>query len=240
MSCDARWAHEALDALATGELEPKSYGRLLDHVQSCESCREQHERITRLDRARGRALSPERVALLENVLMAKVPQPRRSLASMWVPVASFAAMAALGVFFLFAPKALPTKDDFLARGGHDASASYGLRAFCVEPGNGPPRVVSEAQPGGKLKCGKGNALQLTYTSPGAARLSIDVRQGTGKTDSLFPIAGGDPAVASGVDVPLGFSVPVGPTWLPAQATVVGHFADANGKTIAESQITIEP
>lgn len=238
MTCDDRWAHEALDRLFVGELEGKELDKLHTHLGTCQSCAEQYERITRaqarLDRTE--VLPNERFAQLEDRLFAKLADNERKAAPekapkvrWWMPALSFALAAMVAVFVYVTPN----KDEFQARGGKADVTAFGLRAFCVKEG----KVVGEAMPGGRLRCAEGSAVQLTYTAPKAAKLKIEV-QGKDGAQPIFPAQGATADIAAGVDVPLSFSTPVTNEWLAQPVKVVATFADTEGRPLEESGIEV--
>lgn len=235
MSCNDTWAHGALDKLFTGELEGEEFARLHKHVDGCHSCSTQYDRITRADEKLSHAegLSAERVALLKGPVLARAElkneQQRAAKRQQrwWMPALGFGLAAAVAVAVAYVPKSNPSV--FQARGAANNSA-FGIRAFCVTG----PKVVAESLPGGTLKCSAGSSLQLTYTAPKAATLSVTVNG----NQPMFPATGGRANVVSGVDVPLEFSTPVTADWLSQSAQLTATF-EADGKT-ERSVITVEP
>jgi hypothetical protein len=235
MSCTDTWAHGSLDKLLTGELEASEFGRLHKHVAGCNSCSTQYDRITRVDEqlARAEGMSSQRVALMQGSLLDRAElrnEQERAKAGKqrwWMPALGFGLAAAVALAVAHVPKADDSR--YQAR-GTAANSAFGIRAFCVSG----TKVIAESLPGGKLKCSEGSALQLTYTAPRAANLSINVNGAT----AMFPAEGGAAKIVSGVDVPLDFSTPVTREWLSQPALVTATF-ESEGKT-EKSVITVEP
>ncbi|MFP2899894.1 hypothetical protein ACLEQD_26470, partial [Corallococcus sp. 4LFB] len=102
-------------------------------------------------------------------------------------------------------------------------------------------VLAEARPGGTLTCAEGNAVQFSYTAPQRVRLSLEgLPQAGGEPLRFFPSEGAAPEVAAGVDVPLPFSTPVQGGWLTGPVPVHARFTDAQGRTVADTQVTLTP
>ena len=238
MNCTDKWAHDALDRLFVGDMEGPDFERLRKHAASCESCSEQYDRVSRADAklSHSEVLSSERLALLQRAVLDRAELKNEAERAAhgkqrwWMPALGFAMAAAVAVAIAYVPK--DDASDYQARGKNvtATNSAFGIRAFCLDRGG----LRGEALPGGKLKCPPGSTLQLTYTAPKAADLSISVDGNL----PLFPQAGGTTKVVSGVDVPLDFSTPISAEWLSKPAQVKATFTE-DGKTV-ESVITVEP
>jgi len=234
VNCDAALA--ALEARFAGDAA-ESDDALAAHLAGCPSCRAVAERLDRVDAALEHgALAPHRADALEARVLARVagpaPQPvplpprRRAFLVAGLAMAAALAIAVVGVVRWRAT------DDFSPRGG-PAGSTYGVRAFCVDAAGA---VSGSALPGGALRCAPGSVVQLTYTAPSPAFLSVEV---DGTSDRLFPAGGERAKVAAGVDVALPHSTPVG-AWLDSPRVVTARFTDEGGAVLAESRVTISP
>jgi hypothetical protein len=235
MSCAAAQTH--LDALFVGELEPKGFEALREHVKGCADCLEQYERISRVESVLEHGgMAPERSALLEGRLLARIAakEPPKAAWLAWrdwlMPFLGAAALVALII-----PLSRGTDDGWQSRGAKPVSA-FGVRAFCVEPG-AAPRILSEARSGGTLVCPPGAAVQFTYTAPRPALLQISLE---GSPLVFFP-ADGEPTVVSGLDVPIGHSTPVDAQWLAAPVRATARFNEPeSGALISQTSIDLRP
>ncbi|MHB8878112.1 MAG: zf-HC2 domain-containing protein [Myxococcaceae bacterium] len=236
MTCDA--AQSALEALFLGELDGRAYSELRAHAAGCAGCKEQYERLFRveatLEKARG-GLSEARASLLEAELLARVqPAPAgapRDWREWLMPLLGAAAALLVAI-----PLGRPAGGgEYQARGGE--APAFGLRAFCVEAGQSL-RITAEARSGGRLACPVGSAIQLTYSAAREVRLSVVL--GLAGVP-VFPPKGGDAVVSAGTDVPLPFSTPVDRTWLAAPVRLSARFVDpATGGLLSEPAITLAP
>ncbi|MFZ5468603.1 MAG: zf-HC2 domain-containing protein [Myxococcota bacterium] len=235
MRCEA--AQASLEALFTEELEPRPYATLRAHLAHCPECREQYDKLARVEAALERAVvSPSRQSLLESVLLDRVVTQEAPASAGWLSRLS-PALGALAFLLLVIPLSRAVKSDggFTPRG--HATGAYGVRAFCVA-GGAPPRVTGEARPSGTLRCPLGSVVQLTYTAPRDVELSIHL-SGTGLR--IFPKGEERSLVKQGVDVPLAFSTPVEPSWLNGTVRMVARFAEpSTGKMIAETWVVLAP
>ncbi len=230
MTCDG--AMQAIDALFVGELDARSFAALREHVAHCAGCRDQYERIARVEAVLEKgSLSPDRAQILEPLLLARV-KPLEAPGSAWwhrlMP-----ALGALALLLLALPLSRAAQEEFQARSGR--SSTFGVRAFCVAVGP-TPKVTAEARPGGRLACPPGSAVQFTYTAPRASRLHIDI---PASGQRFFPTDDASGAVGTGVDVPLPFSTPVS-DWLEGPTQVRARFFDEAGKVLGETTLTLEP
>ncbi|MBF5042333.1 hypothetical protein FGE12_07970 [Aggregicoccus sp. 17bor-14] len=244
MSCQDTQAHEALEALFLGTLEPGAHARLREHVAACAECRARYDAQGRVEQVlERRALPRAREAGLEHALMQRLaqqqprPQPAPARAPWrmptWLRVAVPVVACAGLAMFVVLPR-LQQRSEWGARGGA-AVSTWGVRAFCVSPQG---QVLAEAAPGGTLRCAVGNSLQLSYTAPEAARLSI-----VGESPEplqFFPQEGGEREVPAGTDVPLSFSTPVTAQWLTGPLQVHARFVGADGRERADTRFTLEP
>jgi anti-sigma factor RsiW len=246
MTCTNLEAKGALKALFLGGLEASGHARLREHLKTCAECREQYERLSRVESSlEKRALPKGREALLEAQLMQRVRAAERAAApergsfwSLWkvlVPVAAVAAVAVLAVRPQVSGPGI-ADSEWGARGPSKQGA-FGVRAFCVSADG---KVQGEAQPGGRLPCPEGAAVQFSYTAPEGARLSVEAKAPSGEVLRFFPREGEVAPVAPGVDVPLSFSTPVQGGWLSAPLEVHARFTDEKGQLLGETQVTLTP
>jgi hypothetical protein len=251
MSCAQGWAHRALEQLSLDPLEPALAERLRSHAAGCADCRTEYDRRTRteafLAHAQG-GLSRARLDSLQAQLLARVappaepaPPPARLFAHWRAGLAPLAVAAAALVLVVFLPRASGVDaDGYQARGAADPHATFGVRAFCVLPGDSP-QVLSEARAGGTLVCPPGSRLQFTATSPRAAQLELQALR-AGAAPLPFVVAGDpDAQLREGVDVALPFSTPVDASWLSEPVQVRARFRDpATGQLLGESVLTLTP
>jgi hypothetical protein len=130
----------------------------------------------------------------------------------------------------------PGEGEWQARSGSPGSA-FGVRAFCVSPEG---KVQGEAQPGGRLACSEGAAVQFSYTAPAGARLSVAAKSPSGEVLQFFPREGEAAPVTPGVDVPLSYSTPVQGGWLSEPLEVRARFTDEKGQVLGETQVMLTP
>lgn len=248
--CTDKDAHQALDALLGGELDDPSLAKLRGHVATCESCREQYDRVTRVQAQLENSpsgLPQDRMAYLQQRVLdqsadANAQHHRASAEPVgarfwrWLLPTFGALTAAVVAFVVLKPDVVD--DGYQARGGADDT--FGVRAFCVAPG-APPQVKAEAGPGGTLSCPPGMAVTFAYSAPRAAQLHITAPRAAG--EPLEFLAKDDPQanVRAGTDVPLTFSTPVSGDWLSAPVDVKATFVDPqSGQVLSESTVTLQP
>jgi hypothetical protein len=246
MKCTNTEAKSALRALFLGELEPERHARLREHAKTCADCREAYERLSRVESSLEKRVLPKgREALLEAQLMARVrasekaaAPERRSLWDGWkvmLPAAAVAAVALLVVLpRVWGPR--PAEGEWQPRSG-GAGSTFGVRAYCVSPGG---KVQDEAQPGGRLACSEGAAVQFSYTAPQGARLSVAAKSSSGEVLQFFPREGEAAPVAPGDDVMLSYSTPVQGGWLSEPLEVRARFTDEKGQVLGETEVTLTP
>lgn len=234
MNCET--ARDAMDEQFAGELPSAREEELREHLKTCESCRERYDRLARVDLVMERGgLSEQRMDALQARILGKsaevIPhaEPPPVRRGGWSTL-----MAAAAVVVLVTAIALPAwramqDDGFTPRGG---GTSWGVRAFCVTEG----KVSGEALAGGTLKCPPGSVVQFTYTAPEPAQLSIALE---GSDQRFFPADAERAPVQAGIDVALPSSTPVG-DWLTGAQKVTARFTDPEGKTLAESTLTVSP
>lgn len=246
MTCKDTEAKTALRALFLGELEAERHAWLREHLKTCAECREAYERLSRVESSLEKRVLPKgREALLEAQLLARLQAAERAAAperrSFWdwwkvmLPAAAVAAVAMLVVL----PRvrgSRPGEGEWQARSG-SAGSAFGVRAFCVSPEG---KVQGEAQPGGKLACSEGAAVQFSYTAPTGARLSVAAKSPSGEVLQFFPREGEAAPVTPGVDVPLSYSTPVQGGWLAEPLEVRARFTDEKGQVLGETQVTLTP
>lgn len=246
MKCTNTEAKAALRALFIGELEPERHARLREHAKTCAECREDYERLSRVESSlEKRVLPAGREALLEAQILARVraseqaaAPERRSFWDWWKVLLPAAAVAAVAMLVVL-PQVRgpgPGNEEWQARGSGDKSA-FGVRAFCVSPEG---KVQGEAQPGGRLACAEGAAVQFSYTAPQGARLSVAAKSPSGEVLQFFPREGEAAPVTPGVDVPLSYSTPVQGGWLSAPMEVRALFTDEKGQVLGETEVTLTP
>ena len=245
MTCTNQEARGALQALFLGELKPQAHTRLREHAASCPQCREQYERLSRVESSLEKRVLPKgREALLEAQLMERVhaaeraaAPERRSFWEWWKVALPALAMAAVAMFVVLPRmRGAGTGEGEWGSKGSGGSA-YGVRAFCV---TAQGQVQGEAQPGGKLECPEGASVQFSYTAPEGARLSVAAKSPSGELLQFFPRDGEAAKVAPGVDVPLSYSTPVQGGWLAAPMEVRARFMDEKGRMLGETQVTLTP
>jgi hypothetical protein len=246
MTCTNTEAKAALRTLFLGELEAERHARLREHAKTCAECREAYERLSRVESSLEKRVLPKgREALLEAQLMARVraseqaaAPERRSFRDWWKVMLPAAAVAAVAMLVVLPRErgAGPSEGEFQARSGVAGSA-FGVRAFCVSPEG---KVQGEAQPGGKLACAEGSAVQFSYTAPEGARLSVAAKSPSGEVLQFFPQEGEAAPVKPGVDEPLSYSTPVQGGWLSAPLEVRARFTDDKGQVLGETQVTLTP
>lgn len=246
MTCTNSEMKAALRQLFLGELKPEAHAQLREHAKTCPQCRDDYERLSRVESALEKRVLPQgREALLEAQLMARVQASekaaapeRRSFWGWWKVALPAAAMAAVALLVVV-PRARtsnPAEGEWQARKGSDKSA-YGVRAFCV---SSEGQVQGEALPGGKLACPEGASVQFSYTAPQGARLSVAAKSTSGEVLQFFPREGSQASVTPGVDVPLSYSTPVQGGWLSAPMEVRAQFTDDKGQVLGETQVTLTP
>ncbi|CAM3098320.1 hypothetical protein G4177_17005 [Corallococcus sp. ZKHCc1 1396] len=255
--CDDRRAKQAMSALfqeGSQGLDAAGFERLREHLATCPSCQDTYDRLSRVESAlEQRALPQARSALLEQALwtrMAKaaspaprpavVESPRRWFTAPWFVPLSLGVVAASVALVVVVPslqRAEPTAPEWQARSAEPGVGAWGVRAFCIAPAG---TVLAEARPGGTLACAEGHAVQFSYTAPERVRLSLDGTSVTGEALHFFPREGAASEVAAGVDVPLPFSTPVQGGWLTGPVLVRANFTDAQGRTVADTLVTLTP
>lgn len=246
MTCKNDEARAALKALFLGELKAEGHLRLREHAAVCAECREQYERLSRVESSLEKRVLPKgREALLEAQLMARVQAKERAAApersSFWewwkvaLPAVAMAAVALVVVLPRVGGQK-PADSEWQARKGSTETA-YGVRAFCVSTEG---KVQAEALPGGKLACPEGAAVQFSYTAPEGARLSVAAKSPSGELLQFFPREGEAAPVTPGVDVPLSYSTPVQGGWLSAPLEVHARFTDEKGRMLGETQVVLTP
>ncbi|RYZ40144.1 MAG: hypothetical protein EOO71_17210 [Myxococcaceae bacterium] len=255
--CDDRRVKKAMTALfekGSEGLDASGFEQLRAHLATCHSCQETYDRLSRVESAlEKRALPQARSALLEQALWARMakaanPAPRPAVvepARRWftspflVPLSLGAAAAAVALMVVVPSLQRPaeTAPEWQARSSAPGVGAWGVRAFCIAPEGA---VVAEARPGGTLACAEGHAVQFSYTAPRKVRLSLDGTSATGETLHFFPREGLASEVASGVDVALPFSTPVQGGWLTGPVLVRANFTDAQGRTVADTLVTLTP
>lgn len=245
MTCTNPEAKGALRALFLGELEARGHARLSEHARTCAECREAYERLSRVESSLEKRVLPKgREALLEARLMERVQAAERAAAPArrsfwaWWKVAIPVAVAAAAVVLVVRPQGSGTgaEGEWQARKG-SAEGAFGMRAFCV---SSEGKVQGEAQPGGRLACPEGAAVQFSYTAPAGARLSVAADSPSGERLQFFPREGEAAPVTPGVDVPLSYSTPVQGGWLSAPLEVRARFTDDKGQLLGETQVTLTP
>ncbi|NOK33167.1 hypothetical protein D7W79_14465 [Corallococcus exercitus] len=253
--CDDRRVKQAMAALfekGRDGLDADGFERLRAHLATCPDCQETYTRLSRVESVlEQRALPQARSALLEQALFARlrqaparpavVPERKRWFASPLLMPLSLGAAAAAVALVAVAPS-LERKEqgapEWQARSSSPGEGAWGVRAFCIAPTG---KVLAEARPGGTLTCAEGNAVQFSYTAPERVRLSLEgLPQAGGEPLRFFPSEGAAPEVAAGVDVPLPFSTPVQGGWLTGPVPVHARFTDAQGRAIADTQVTLTP
>ena len=256
--CDDRQAKKAMAALfqkgTDGGLDAAGFERLRAHLATCPECQQTYDKLSRVESVLElRALPKAHGALLEQVLFAKLaqaagpaPRPvarpeRRWFTSPFLVPLSLGAAAATVALVVVGPSlqrpATTAPPEWQARSSAPGVGAWGVRAFCVAPTG---TVLAEARPGGTLACAEGNAVQFSYTAPERVRLSLEGLSKTGEPLRFFPSEGAAPEVAAGVDVPLPFSTPVQGGWLTDAVRVRASFTDAQGRTLADTQVTLTP
>ncbi|QAT87493.1 hypothetical protein EJ065_5963 [Corallococcus coralloides] len=246
--CGDRQAKQAMAALfekGRDGLDADGFERLRAHLATCPGCQETYTRLTRVESVlEQRALPQARSALLEQALFARLqpaPARRKWFASpLFMPLALSAAAATVALVVV-----APTLErqeqqgvpEWQARSSAPGAGAWGVRAFCISPEG---TVLAEARPGGTLTCAEGNAVQFSYTAPERVRLSLEGLPKEGEPLRFFPSEGPAPEVAAGVDVTLPFSTPVQGGWLTGPVPVRAHFTDAQGRTVADTQVTLQP
>ncbi|HVG59840.1 MAG TPA: hypothetical protein VNA24_14895 [Hyalangium sp.] len=246
MKCTNTEAKAALRELFLGELEPERHARLREHAKTCAECREDYERLSRVESSLEKRVLPKgREALLEAQLMSRVraseqaaAPERRSFWDWWkvmLPAAAVATAAMLVVLpQVRGPK--PGEGEWQAR-GVGAGSTFGVRAYCVSPEG---KVQDEAPPGGKLECSEGSAVQFGYTAPQGARLSVAAKSPSGEVLQFFPREGEAAPVAPGENELLSYSTPVQGGWLSAPLEVRARFTDEKGQVLSETAVTLTP
>ncbi|NRD58085.1 anti-sigma factor family protein [Corallococcus exiguus] len=245
--CDDRRAKQAMAALfekGRDGLDADGFERLRAHLATCPDCQETYTRLSRVESVlEQRALPRSRSALLEQALFARLqpaPARRKWLASpLFMPLALSAAAATVALLVVTPSMDRSGQDvpEWQARSSAPGEGAWGVRAFCVSPEG---TVLAEARPGGTLTCADGNAVQFSYTAPERVRLSLEGLPKEGEPLRFFPSEGPAPEVAAGVDVTLPFSTPVQGGWLTGPVPVRARFTDAQGRTVADTQVTLKP
>jgi anti-sigma factor RsiW len=246
MKCTNTEAKAALRALFLGELEAERHARLREHAKTCAECREDYERLSRVESSLEKRVLPKgREALLEAQIMARVraseqaaAPERRSFWDWWKVLLPAAAVAAVAMLVVLPQVRGPGPGDgeWQPRSG-GAGSAFGVRAFCV---SAEGKVQGEARPGGRLACAEGGAVQFSYTAPQGARLSVAAKSPSGEVLQFFPREGEAAPVAPGVDVPLAYSTPVQGGWLSASLEVRARFTDEKGQVLGETEVTLTP
>jgi anti-sigma factor RsiW len=246
MKCTNTEAKAALRELFIGELEPERHARLREHAKTCAECREDYERLSRVESSLEKRVLPKgREALLEAQIMERVraseqaaAPERRSFWDWWKVLLPAAAVAAVALLVVLPQVRGPTPGDgeWQPRPG-GARNAFGVRAFCVSPEG---MVQGEAGPGERLACAEGAAVQFSYTAPQGARLSVAAKSPAGEVLQFFPREGEAAPVTLGVDVPLSYSTPVQGGWLSAPLEVRARFTDEKGQVLGETEVTLTP
>jgi len=244
MKCTNTEAKAALRALFIGELEPERHARLREHAKTCAECREDYERLSRVESSLEKRVLPKgREALLEAQILQRVraseqaaAPERRSFWDWWKVLLPAAAVAAVAMLVVVPRVRGPGDGEWQPRSGGVGSA-FGVRAFCVSPEG---KVQGEARPGGRLACAEGAAVQFSYTAPQGARLSVAAKSPSGEVLQFFPREGEAAPVTAGVDVPLAYSTPVQGGWLSAPMEVRARFTDEKGQVLGETEVTLTP
>ena len=252
--CNDRQAKQAMAALfekGQDGLDAEGFQRLRAHLATCPECQETYTRLSRVESVlEQRALPQARSALLEQALMARLqPAPARPVVAperkkwfaspLFMPLALSAAAATVALVVV-APSMQRQEQgvpEWQARSSAPGEQAWGVRAFCISPEG---KVLAEARPGGTLTCAEGNAVQFSYTAPQPVRLSLEGLPSEGEPLRFFPSEGPAPEVAAGVDVTLPFSTPVQGGWLTGPVPVRARFTDAQGRTLADTQVTLQP
>ncbi|NPC73152.1 hypothetical protein HPP05_25710 [Corallococcus exiguus] len=252
--CDDRRAKQAMAALfekGCDGLDADGFERLRAHLATCPDCQETYTRLSRVESVlEQRALPQSRSALLEQALFARLqPAPARAVVAparrkwfaspLFMPLALSAAAATVALVVVTPSMDRSGQDvpEWQARSSAPGAGAWGVRAFCISPEG---TVLAEARPGGTLTCAEGNAVQFSYTAPERVRLSLEGLPKEGEPLHFFPSEGPAPEVAAGVDVTLPFSTPVQGGWLTGPVPVRAHFTDAQGRTVADTQVTLKP
>ncbi|WP_233612169.1 hypothetical protein [Corallococcus sp. AB045] len=232
-------------------MDADGFERLREHLATCPDCQETYTRLSRVESVlEQRALPHARSALLEQALFARLqPAPARAVVAperrkwfaspLFMPLALSAAAATVALVVV-APTLERREQDvpeWQARSSAPGAGAWGVRAFCISPEG---TVLAEARPGGTLTCAEGNAVQFSYTAPERVRLSLEGLPSEGEPLRFFPREGPAPEVAAGVDVTLPFSTPVQGGWLTGPVPVRARFTDAQGRTVADTQVTLQP
>ncbi|TSC32239.1 hypothetical protein FOF48_09340 [Corallococcus sp. Z5C101001] len=251
--CDDRQAKQRMSALfekGRDALDAEDFERLRAHLTTCPGCQEAYNRLSRVESVLEQRVLPQaRSALLEQALFARmakaggpatrpVAEKRKWFASpLFMPLSLGAAAVAVALVAVAPSLERRETPEWQARSAAPGEGAWGVRAFCIAPTGA---VLAEAGPGGTLACAEGNAVQFSYTSPERVRLSVEGTSQAGEPLRFFPGEGAAPEVAAGVDVPLSFSTPVRGGWLTGPVPVRARFTDAQGRTLADTQVTLTP
>src|SRR5436189_3563192 len=103
MKCTNTEAKAALKALFLGELDPERHARLREHAKTCAECREDYDRLSRVESSLEKRVLPKgREALLEAQIMERVrasekaaAPERRAFWDWWKVLLPAAAVAAV-------------------------------------------------------------------------------------------------------------------------------------------------
>ncbi|NNB90798.1 hypothetical protein HJC10_32670 [Corallococcus exiguus] len=252
--CGDRRTKQAMAALfekGRDGLDADGFERLRAHLATCPDCQETYTRLSRVESVlEQRALPQARSALLEQALLARLqPAPARAVVAserrkwfaspLFMPLALSAAAATVALVVVAPSMERPEQGvpEWQARSSAPGEGAWGVRAFCISPEG---TVLAEARPGGTLTCAEGNAVQFSYTAPERVRLSLEGLPKEGEPLRFFPSEGPAREVAAGVDVTLPFSTPVQGGWLTGPVPVRARFTDAQGRTVADTQVTLQP
>ena len=96
----------------------------------------------------------------------------------------------------------------------------------------------DSQPGGRLACAEGAAVQFSYTAPRGVRLSVAAKSPSGEVFQFFPREGEAAPVTPGVDVSLPYSTPVQGGWLTEPMEVRALFTDEKGQVVGQTAVTL--
>lgn len=203
--------HPALDALLDGRLTGAQRRAAFAHLDGCESCRVEYERMVLAERALagGDLDKPtvlEREATLAAVLAETVP-PARPRWPVWVGVPAFAAAAALLVVFW------PRDAGFVEKGRSGESVAS-VRAFCVQQGQA--RQLTAAVP-----CARGATLVVSARQPRSATLrpTLSLVDAAGKIHNAVQGAAPMPVVNADSEQAIDAFIDVDASVAPGPATL---------------------
>lgn len=204
MACDRRY-RRWIDAALVHGIRPRKWRRLRTHLDGCAACRHRLERIIHVSRA----LTPKHpIGALELDLIGREVlevaavhrTPKRAIVT--------AAALALGAASLALVLSRRT-DEFQTRGQTPTFARPpGARVFCVHRlETGAANVMADARatgsalPAPRLRCTLSDRLQLTYSTPNLAGLTmVAFASKTGDVFWYAPRRASEPAIALAPDV----------------------------------------